>query len=405
MDSPQAHGTERGIDPRLRQASNYAWRLLLLGVTVYIAFLVLLRFELVCVALFIALIIASLLRPPVTVLSRYLPRFLATMVTACGGLGLVGVVCWQVGMSVAGDWSNLGSEFGGGWHQIETWLEGRPFHVKPSTLANLQDKVGPYVQAHRSDLINQAVSGAGHLVDVLAVIALAVFCSIFFTSSGDRMWLWFQAQIPGRARGTWQRCGSIAWHAFAGYTRGIILVAAANAVMVGIALAVLRVPLVLPLAILEFAASFVPFVGSPLAMAVATIVALAGRGVTTAVAVLVLIVVFGQIEGHILQPFVMGWSVRLHPVAIAVSVIAGTIAAGLLGAVVAVPLVSIVWAVIRELRDPGHEEHPDPHGGTLAQETVGASLLLPAGTAADEELEDSTEQTAAVLGGTKLSQS
>jgi len=185
---------------------------------------------------------------------------------------------------------------------------------------------------------------------VLAVLALAVFCAIFFTNSGDRMWHWFQNQLPSPVRPTWQRCGTAAWHTFAGYTRGIILVSAANAVMVGIALRILGVPLVLPLTILEFVASFIPLAGSPIAMSVATVVALASRGVTTAVIVLVLIVVFGQIEGHVLQPFVMGWSVRLHPVAVAVSVIAGTISAGLLGAVVAVPLVSIAWAVVRELR-------------------------------------------------------
>jgi predicted PurR-regulated permease PerM len=120
--------------------------------------------------------------------------------------------------------------------------------------------------------------------------------------------------------------------------------------MVGVALKLLHVPLVLPLTILEFIASFIPLIGSPIAMAVATVVALASQGVTTAIIVLCLIVVFGQIEGHVLQPFVMGWSVRLHPVVVAVSVIGGTISAGLLGAVVAVPLVSITWAVIRELR-------------------------------------------------------
>ena len=380
MDSRRAHGGQRGVDPRLRQASDYAWRLLLLGGTAYIAFLVMLRFELVFVALFIALIIASLLRPPVNLLSRVLPRSLAALITALGGLGLLAVVFWQVGMSVAGQWGSLSSEFSGGWHRIAIWLEGKPFHVKPSALANLQGKLGSYLQAHRSALINQALSGAGHLVDVIAVLALAVFCSIFFTTSGSRMWLWVQEQLPGETRPVWQRCGSVAWRAFAGYTRGIILVAAANAVMVGIALAVLRVPLVLPLILLEFAASFIPFVGSPIAMAVATIIALAGRGVTTAIVVLVLIVVFGQIEGHILQPFVMGWSVSLHPVVIAVSVIAGSIAAGLLGAVAAVPTVSIAWAVIRELRDPAGTQQPDGLGDPL-RDASGMSLPKPAATA------------------------
>lgn len=359
MDARQAGNGGRDVDPRLARASGYAWRVLLLGGAGYVLFLIFLRFELIAVALFIALVITSLLRPPVNLLARFLPRPLATLVTALGGLGVLAVVFWQVGESVAGEWSGLSSEFGGGVRRIEKWLEGKPFHVKSSTLANLQDKLGPYLQAHRSALINQAVSGAGRIVDVVAVLALALFCAVFFSSSGTRMWGWFQAQLPEHTRPAWQRCGSAAWHAFAGYTRGIILVAAANAVMVGIALEVLRVPLALPLTLLEFLASFIPLIGSPIAMAVATVVALAGRGLTTAIIVLVLIVVLGQIEGHLLQPFVMGWSVRLHPVVIAVSVIGGTIAAGLLGAVAAVPLVSIAWAVVRELREIRDERRPD----------------------------------------------
>jgi predicted PurR-regulated permease PerM len=170
------------------------------------------------------------------------------------------------------------------------------------------------------------------------------------------MWRWFTVQLPGDTGSTWDRAGRAAWSTFSGYTRGVIIVAATNAVMVGISLYILKVPLALPLTLLEFFASFVPLVGSPVAMAVATVVALAGRGVVTAIIVLVLIVVFGQIEGHVLQPLVMGWAVRLHPVVVAVSVIAGTIAAGLLGAVVAVPVVSIGWSVVRELRT---EPEPD----------------------------------------------
>jgi predicted PurR-regulated permease PerM len=346
-----------------------------------------LRFELIFIALFIALILASLLRPPVNVLSRVLPRSLALMLTALAGMGLLGVLFWQVGDSVAGESGRLGNEFRGGVDRIEDWLEGKPFHVDPSTLTNLQGKLTSYIEAHRTTLLNQALNGAGRIVDVLTVVALAVFCSIFFANSGDRMWHWFQGQLPDDVRPTWRRCGTTAWHTFAGYTRGIILVAATNAVMVGIALEVLRVPLVLPLTILEFVASFIPLVGSPIAMAVATVVALAGRGMTTAIIVLILIVVFGQIEGHVLQPFVMGWSVRLHPVVVAVSVIAGTLSAGLLGAVVAVPLVSIGWAVWRELRDGQAEagelplkDGPPVPSPESAPSSLAASSALPVQT-------------------------
>lgn len=344
----------------MRLASDYAWRLLVLGVAVYIIYRVALRFESVIIALFLALVFTALLRPPANTLARFFPRPLAVASSVVGALAVLAGIFFFVGERVASEAPNLGSEFRGGVQRVETWLEGSPFHVRPGTLSNLQSKAGAYLSAHRSTLLSEAVNNAGRAAEVLTVVALAVFCSVFFTHSGEYMWDWFQRQLPEDVRPTWRRCSQAAWHTFAGYTRGVILVAAANATLVGIALAILRVPLVLPLILVEFFFSFIPLIGSPIALAVATLVALASRGVTTAIIVLVLIVVMGQIEGHLLQPFVMGWAVRLHPVVVAVSVIAGTIAAGLLGAVLAVPFVSIVWAVIGELRagpSPADETH------------------------------------------------
>jgi predicted PurR-regulated permease PerM len=360
------------VGPGLRRAADYGWRLLLLGVVTYVAFRVLLRFELVFIALFLALILTSLLHPPVRLLSRVMPRPLALVATALGSLALLAGLVWLVADDVSNESSSLASEFRGGLDRIKTWLEGAPFHVKANTLTNLQSKLTSWVSDHRSTLINQALSEAGRIVDIVTVLALAVFCAIFFTSSGDRMWQWFQRQLPPTSRETWARCGHAAWRSFAGYTRGTILVAGANAIMVGIALGILRVPLVLPLVLLEFVASFIPLIGSPIALAVATVIALAGRGVTTAIVVLALIVVIGQIEGHVLQPFVMGWSVRLHPVAVAVCVIAGTTLAGLVGALVAVPLASIAWAVWGALHvgrepvplpEPSSGSGPEPEPG------------------------------------------
>ncbi len=345
------------VNLRLRLAAAYAWRILVVGAAVYVAYLLLLRFELVGIALFIALVFTALLRPSVNLLSRWLPRSMCVLVSMVGSIAVIGGIFTLVGTTVANESSNLGHEFSGGLSRIERWLEGSPFHVNPSTLSDLQGKISSFISSHRSTLINQALSGASRAVEILTVLALAVFCSICFTHSGEQMWRWFTVQLPGDSSATWDRAGRAAWSTFSGYTRGVIIVAGTNAVMVGIALYILKVPLALPLTLLEFFASFVPLVGSPVAMAVATVVALAGRGVVTAIIVLVLIVVFGQIEGHVLQPLVMGWAVRLHPVVVAISVIAGTIAAGLMGAVVAVPVVSIGWSIVRELRT---EPEPEP---------------------------------------------
>ncbi|MEU6809941.1 AI-2E family transporter [Streptomyces sp. NPDC046831] len=337
----------------LRVAAAYAWRLLLVGAAVYGVFTVLGRFHLVAVSLFAALVITSLLRPLADLLNRVLPRPLAIAVSLVGSILVLLALLALVGNAVAGEWTRLTGEFRGGVHRIEVWLERPPFRLRPGTLSDLQQRILDYVTSHRAGLLSTAVSGLGRVVEVVTGGALALFASVFFIHSGEAHWRWARDQLlPGAARPVWDRAGRAAWSTFAGYTRGIIIVAATNALLVGAALLLLRVPLALPLALLEFFAAFVPLVGSPIALGVATVVALAGRGPLVAAAVLVLIVVIGQLEGHVLHPLVLSWAVRLHPLVVAVSVIGGSIVAGVIGAVVAVPLVSVAWAVLGATRTP-----------------------------------------------------
>ena len=136
----------------------------------------------------------------------------------------------------------------------------------------------------------------------------------------------------------------------------MVIIAATNAALVCVALLLLRVPLALPLALLVFFAAFIPLIGSPIALAVATLVALAGRGPLIAVLVLVLIVVIGQIEGNLLHPMVMSRAVNLHPLAVALSVASGTVLAGVIGAVVAVPLVAVAWTIWTALKADQHAD-------------------------------------------------
>lgn len=350
------------VNRGLRVAAAYAWRLLLLGVAIYAVFTILGRLQLVGVALFLALVVTSVLRPLADLLARRLPRAAAVAMSVVGSLIVVLGLLVLVGGLIAGESTRLGQEFSGGIGRIQRWLEGSPFHVSHAVLSDLQGKVSTFVSQHRSELISGVLSGAGRLVEVLTAAALALFCSFFFMHSGDKYWYWFRDLLPEHARDTWGRAGRAAWHTFAGYTRGIIIVAASNAVLVGIALFALRVPLALPLMLLEFFAAFIPLLGSPIALAVATVVALAARGPVIAIVVLALIVVVGQIEGHVLHPLVLGWAVRLHPVVVALSVITGSILAGVVGAVVSVPMVSVAWSVLSELRIPRTRPEPDHPG-------------------------------------------
>ncbi|MEU6096905.1 AI-2E family transporter [Streptomyces sp. NPDC047079] len=347
-----AAAAERTV-PWLRVAAAYAWRLILVGVVVYGVFTILGRFQLIAVSLFLALVITSVLRPVADLLNRWIPRGLTVAVVLVGSILVLFTVLALVGNAVAGESAKLVDEFHGGIREIQRWLERPPFRLSPRKLSGLQQQIASYVSSHQAKLINSAVSGLGRIVELVTGAALALFSSVFFLHSGERLWRWTRDQLmPRNAREAWDRAGHTAWRTFAGYTRGIIIVAATNAVLVGIALVVLRVPLALPLTLLEFVATFVPLVGSPIALAVATVVALAGRGPLTAAAVLLLIVVIGQIEGHVLHPLVMSWAVRLHPLVVAVSVLGGSIVAGVIGAVVAVPFISVVWAVTQALRRP-----------------------------------------------------
>lgn len=355
------------VSPFLRTAASYAWRLLVVGAAVYAVFVVLGRFHEITVALFLGLVITALLTPLTRLLARRLPRSLAVAVSLIGSAVLLMGVLALVGEAVAGESASLVREFREGLASIEGWLARPPLRLDPHALTDLQAKVGTYLSTHRSALLNTAVSGAGQLVQVFTTLALAVFSSVFFLHGGARQWAWFCEQLPGGVRGRVAVGGRAAWRTFTGYTHGIVLVAATNALLVGVALYFLGVPLAVPLALLEFVAAFVPLIGSPVALAVAAVVALAAKGPVIAGIVVALIVVIGQIEGHLLHPLVMSWAVRLHPLVVAVSVVAGAIAAGVVGAVVAVPLVSVTWSVRSALRRspvPGPPPLPPSSAGS-----------------------------------------
>ncbi|WP_138900704.1 AI-2E family transporter [Streptomyces albidochromogenes] len=370
-------GRRPGDEPRvpagLRTAAAYAWRLVVVGVVVYAVFALLGQFHNIAVAVFLGMVVTAVLRPVADLLARFLPRPLAVALCLIGSIVLVLGVLALVGETVAGERAGLTREFEAGIDRIERWLEEPPFRLNPEALTDVQSRIGKFLSSHRSTVISTALSGADRLVEVLTVLALALFCSVFFIHSGDRQWAWFRDQLPPAARERVTVGGRAAWRTFTGYTHGILLVAVTNAVLVGVALFALGVPLALPLALLEFLAAFIPLIGSPIALGVAAVVALATKGPLIAALVVALIVIIGQIEGHVLHPVVMSWAVRLHPVVVALAVVGGAVAAGVLGAVTAVPLVAGLWSVRQALRrsavsdppgaPPAAARHGEPAGG------------------------------------------
>jgi predicted PurR-regulated permease PerM len=358
--NPSVYGAEHTAPHWLRVMAGVSWRLLVVLAAVALVFYATSRVQLLFVAVFLAFVFTAVLRPIVDFLSRFMWRGLATALAILGGiLFFVGLLTY-IGYSIANQWTDLTKQFSDGISQITDFLQSGslPFTITNEQIAEWIGNAQQWVQDHAGDLASQAAAGAGSVVEIFTALALAIFCTVFFLARGQEMWTWFLNQLPTRFRETWKVAGGAGWYTFSGYTRGTVIIAVTDGLLAFILLTILRVPLSAPLAVLVMIGAFIPLVGAPAAMIVAMIVALAANGLWSAAIVGVGIALIGQFEGHILQPLVMGKQVSLHPVVVALAVTAGTLTAGILGAVIAVPLVSVVWAIFSRLRtlDPPMEE-------------------------------------------------
>jgi putative heme transporter len=347
-DRPQG---DAAVSPFLRATVGYVWRIGVLLAGVYVLFMALARVENVAIAVFVALVISAILLPLTRLLARWLPRTMAAACSLILAFLLLASLFAYVGASAASQSGQLSDQLQDGITRVGDWLNRGPLNMSRSDVDNAVEQAKNWVGTHRGDLARVALDQAGLAFEVLSTLVLAVFCSLFFLSGGDRMWAWGLEQFPASRRDRIDGAVRAGWDAFSGYTRGILIVAGSNAAIVAVVLLLLRVPLAIQLAVLVFFASFIPLIGAPFAMVVATLVALAGRGPLIALAVLLMIFLIGQFEGHVLHPLVMSRAANLHPVAVALSVVSGAILGGIVGAMVAVPIVSTSWAVRKYLRD------------------------------------------------------
>ncbi|GAA4286388.1 hypothetical protein GCM10022262_07470 [Georgenia daeguensis] len=364
-----------GVPRWIRKYGTIAW--LVIGIVIVVGMVVFAtsRIQIVFIAVFISLVVTSVLDPMVTWLARYVPRGLATVLALLGSFLVVAGLFTYVISSVAGQWESLANRFSDGIDTILQFFESGPlpFHF---TQAELNDAINEavaqattYVQQNAGDLVGQVLSNAGAVALVFTVLALSLFLTIFFLARGGYMWRWFLNQLPSKNRERTHVAATAGWYTFSGYARGTMIVATADGVMAFILLSIVGVPLAAPLSVLVFIGAFIPLIGAPAAMIVAAVVALAANGFVDALIVTIGVALIGQIEGHILEPLVMGKQVSLHPVVVALGVTAGTFLGGLLGAIVAIPLLAVTWAVysaIRTVEPPMEDLPPAPARGGVA---------------------------------------
>jgi predicted PurR-regulated permease PerM len=375
----------------LQRAAGWAWRLLLVGVLIYVAFRVASALRLVVLPCVAALLLTALLQPLTARLHRAgLPMLAATWATLLSAVIVLAGTITLVSVRVRDEYPALVSQVQRTSKQLQTWMAGPPLHLKTASLQKLSDQVMKYLSQHKSVVAGTVVSGGEIVVEILAGVVLMLFVTFFLLKDGERIWSWLLKAFGRHGAGRADRAGRAAWLAVVYYMRGTVLVAATHALVIGVTLAVVGVPLVAAMAVLVFLSSFIPLVGLLFAGAVVILLTLVTKGWIAAVIVLAIFVAEDQVESHLLQPLVVGRIVRLHPLAVILVLGVGSVVAGIAGAVVAVPIAAALNRAVPELRrrpavvvaEPaaavtatpapeGTDADPDPAADTVAVSDAG----------------------------------
>jgi len=343
----------------LQTGAAWSWRLLLLAAAVYLIARVIGVLYIVVVPCTAALLLTALLQPLTARLRRAgLPGLAATWGTLLIAALVLGGIVLLVTNRVSADYPTLVDETRHTTTQVESWLSGPPFHIKSSNVQNALNNIPGYLSKHKALVEGTVVTGGKIAAEFFGGLVLMLFVMFFLIKDGERIWAWLIGALRPETAERVNRAGHAAWLAVVYYMRGTVAVAAIHAVVIGVTLFIMGAPLVIPLAVLVFLAAFVPLVGLLVAGTLAILVTLAAKGWVAAVILLGVLIIEDQLEGHLLQPQVVGRVIRLHPLAIILSLAVGGVLAGIAGAVVAVPIVAVITRAVPELR----RRDPSPGG-------------------------------------------
>ncbi|MEV0266311.1 AI-2E family transporter [Streptomyces sp. NPDC050617] len=341
----------------VRVAAEVGWRLLVLAGAVWVLMKVISDVQLVVLSFVAGLLITAMLQPTVARLKRRgVPRGLATATVFIGGFVIMGLVTWFVVWQVTENIDDLTSKVQHGITDLKHSLLNSPFHVTEDQINNIADNLSKAIGSNTKDITSAGLEGVQVVIEMFTGILLTMFSTLFLLYDGPKIWGWLLKLLPGAAREGVAGAGPRAWATLTAYVRGTVIVALIDAIAIGIGIYFLEVPMAVPLAVFIFLFAFIPMVGAVVSGALAVIVGLVTHGVFTAAMVLVVVLAVQQIEGHVLQPFILGRAVRVHPLAVVLSVATGSLIAGIGGAVVAVPLVAVTNTVVGYLRAYSKEQ-------------------------------------------------
>lgn len=331
-------------DPMGRVATRSVQTLAILAV---IVILVLLgsQLSLVVIPITIALILAAALSPVTRKLrSRKFPPALAAVTALLGSVVIIGGVMTMIVNAVRSQWSQLADSAVEGFHELQAMFDGMPWQVTSDQIESFKQAAIKFLTS--SNFGSSAIAGISATGTFLTGLVLMFVVLFFFLKDGAQIWEFLLRPFNGAAYARGKRVGDKTVSVLGHYIRGTASVAAVDAIGIWLGLVIIGVPLALPLAFFVFLSSFVPLVGATVAGILAALVALVSNGPGPALLVIGVVILVNQLEGNFLQPVLMGRSLSLHPLVIMLALTAGTITAGILGAVLSVPIAAVIWGIM-----------------------------------------------------------
>lgn len=338
------------MHPLVRIGAEWTWRLLVIFAGFITFCYVVARLDTVVIPLGLALLASAMLLPLVDWMQRRgVPRAAAVVIVIIASIGVVaGIMTFVVEQFIEG-LPQLGDQFTTSINDVQRWLADGPFHISQDQISQASENLVKVIQDNQAAVTSGALTTATVIGEILTGAALTLFILIFFLYGGDQIWEFVTRLAPTGARRRIRLAGSQGFGSLVGYVRATVAVAAADAIGIGAGLAILGVPLALPLASLVFIGAFIPIVGAFVTGFVAVFIALVTKGWLTALITLGIVVAVMQLEGHVLQPLLLGRAVRLHPLAVVLAITVGILLAGIVGGLLAVPIVAVLNTAVRSL--------------------------------------------------------
>jgi len=349
-DQPTSQDIAANLPPAMRVGAAIAWRFVVIAAALYVLGKIFSELIELVVPVAIALLLAALLSPAVARLVRWgVARAWATAIVLIGGLAAVGGLLTFVITRFVNGLPALRAQVSEAIDKINHWLTTGPLHLTDSQVQKWLTQAQDSIKGNQGEVASQVLDTAVTIGRLAGGAALCIFCLIFFLHDGDRIWRFLTRIVPYEHRDRVDLAGRRGFAALGHYVRATVVVAMIDATSIGVGLAIIGVPLAVPLSALIFLGAFVPILGAFVTGTVAVMVALVANGVVSALVVLGLLIAVMQVEGHVLQPLLLGRAVRLHPLAVVLGIGVGLTLAGIPGALLAVPLLAVLNASVRSL--------------------------------------------------------